>query len=136
MEGERLLCQYEKKLKEMEIQNQNSHIEYEITELFPPKPQLELRFMFDCRLKIFVNDNTHILPGEIKYVKSSTIISRENGGWSSVYILKNPNLNLTIYEGFVHPSQTSQRLFVKVANTSVHELYLCRGICFAYLLLE
>ena len=136
MEGERLLSQYEKKLKEMEIENQYNHIEYEITESFPPKLPLNLRFMFDCRMKIFAYENTHILPGEIKYVKSSTIISSENGGWSSVYILKNTNLNLSIYEAHIQPSQTSQRIFVKVANTSTHEMYLCRGICFAYLLLE
>lgn len=135
MEQYDALYQFEKNLKELELENQLKLMEYTICSTFPPKPPPEYQFLFDCRLKLCVYETISLTQGKTRYIATTARLSPEHG-WCTLYLLPNPTVNLAVIEDFINTSQTTTRIFVRVCNLSVNTILISQGTCIGYLLLK
>ena len=105
------LYQFERSLKEIELDNQ-LNMEYTISKTFPPKPAAEYQFLFDCRLKLCVYETITLTHGESSYIATTARLSPDHG-WSNIYLLPNPAVNLTINEDFINTLKLPQEFLLK-----------------------
>lgn len=129
------MFEFEKTIKELELENQLNLMEYVISPTFPPKPPPEYAFLLDCRMKMYVYESTSILQGETKYIATSTRVAPDHG-WSFLYVIPNPSINLIINEEFVQPSATTMRIFIRVSNLSAYPINISKGTCIGHMLLR
>jgi hypothetical protein len=108
--------------------------ECEISNVFPSKPSIEYRQLFDLRMQLFLLYDTVISSGEMRSLPTNCTISPYHDWF--LWTIGNPAVTLIFHEEYITPLQHSFRLHVSVTNTSGESKHLPAGLCIGYLLLR
>ena len=135
-------CHCETEGKNCELhQNQNAKNEnrgvqqVEINQSFPRRPiQEELASMIEYRIKILLNCDEVLKPGQTKEVQTNLTVKRKCGNLSLLILSADLKTTRFCSEGFLSPNMRG-RLTVTLNNPQNSDVYLAAGTIVSFLVL-
>lgn len=137
-------CETEGKNCEFHHQNQGQQVnenenrgvqQVEINQSFPRRPiQEELASMIEYRIKILLNYDEILKPGQTKEVQTNLTVKRKCGNLSLLILSADLKTTRFCSEGFLSPNMRG-RLSVTLNNPQNSDVYLAAGTIVSFLVL-
>ena len=122
--------------QQQKIENGNAGVQQvEINQSFPRRPiQEELVSMIEYRIKILLNYDEILKPGQTKEVQTNLTVKRKCGNLSLLILAADLKTTRFCSEGFLSPNMRG-RLTVTLNNPQNSDVHLAAGTIVSYLVL-
>ena len=129
-------CEFHQNQGPKVIENANIGVQQvEINQSFPRRPiQEELVSMIEYRIKILLNQDEILKPGQTKQVQTNLTVKRKCGNLSLLILSADLKTTRFCSEGFLSPNMRG-RLTVTLNNPQSSDVYLAAGTIVSFLVL-
>ena len=129
-------CEYHQNQAQNPEENTNAAVQQvDINQSFPRRPlQEELLPMIEYRIKILLNYDVILKPGQTQEVETNLTVRRKCGNLSLLILSAEQKFTTFCSEGFVNPNMRG-RLTVALSNPHTTDVYLTAGTLVCFLIL-